>query len=105
MTTNTITYSQFISIYSKLNNIGLDIRLGQLFNILFIKRVDNNPLVQDMFNACGIEASQMISDWMEDCHIDWGYIPIPSDNLESIKEAGGGLWDILKSYINQNELA
>jgi len=71
-----ITYGQFMWVYSKQNEAGLDLRLGQLFNILFIKQDDNNPAVSDMFYADGVDASQMIADWMEDCQISYGNIPI-----------------------------
>jgi hypothetical protein len=63
-------------VYSKQNEAGLDLRLGQLFNILFIKQDDNNPAVSDMFYADGVDASQMIADWMEDCQISYNSIPI-----------------------------
>lgn len=99
--TKTMSYANFIKVLSTLNQRHMDVRMGQLFTILFIK--GDNP---DLFYVHdGIDANTMIADWMEDCQVSYGAIPIPSKNLESIKATGGDFWEVVKSHINQNESA
>ena len=92
----TISYSNFINILSDMNHAHMNMRMGQMFSILFIK--GENP---DMFYATdGVDAQTMISDWMVDNQISYSGIPVPAKNMKSIKSTGGDFYEIVKKYLN-----
>lgn len=91
---HSISYAKFLDIYQDQIQLGCDLRMGQLFHILFIKDEDSNPLTQDMFEADGVDAIQMISDWMNQIQMQYCDMIIPKKNYKKLPK-------ILKALVNE----
>jgi hypothetical protein len=82
-TLKSVSYANFLDLYHDQLDKNFDLRLGQLFHILFIKD-DDNSIASTIFNSDGSDAIQLIAEWMECTQTHYCNMIIPDKNLSTM---------------------
>ena len=82
-TLKSVSYANFLDLYHDQLDKNFNLRLGQLFHILFIKD-DDNSIASSIFNSDGTDAIHLITEWMEHTQTPYGNMIVPKKNLSAM---------------------